>query len=1297
MYNVCEALRLAGCLNVEALESSIHQIVLRHESLRTTFAEVDGEPQQVIVPSLRIELDPRDLGVLPEAERETAAAALINFEANSPFDLQKGPLLRVRLIRITAEDHVLAVTVHHSIFEGGWSMGIFLKELQSLYNAYVAGGRAALPDLPVQYGDFAIWQEEWLRGEELARLLEFWKQQLASIPAIIDLPTDRPRPVTQTYRGARKSIHLPLELKARLMALAREENATLFMALLAAFQTLLFRYCAQPHLATGIPVAGRSSPEVQDLIGFFVNTLVLPADFTGDPSFRQLLKQTRQRTLDALSHQDLPFELLVKELRPERTLAYTPLFQVMFAFQNAPRPELAFAGLAVSNFDVEIRTSMFDMTLFAWEKPDGLLATLEYSTDLFDAETIERMLRQFHTLLESIVREPSAAVSALPLLPEDEKQQLLVRWNATARDYPREATIAALVERQAAATPHAPAVTLGAESITYRELNARADRLAGYLRALGVGPGSLAGILVERSPQMVVGLLGILKTGAAYVPLDPIYPPERIAFMLQDSKAAVLLTEETLPRVPGFGGQQVFLDSEWPAISRQEPVLVPVGGADSLAYVIYTSGSTGKPKGVAIAHRNVVNLLESMRETTGFQSRDVLVSVTTLSFDIAGLEIWMPLVCGGRVVVASREVAMDGVALAGELARSRATYLQATPSVWKLLLDSVWPGSARLTALCGGEALPAELADRLRGKVKALWNVYGPTETTIWSAAHHVDGADSSIPIGRPLANTQFYVLDERRQLVPTGVPGELYIGGDGVAAGYLHRPELTAERFVANPFDPSGRSRLYRTGDLVRQRNDGTLLFLGRLDHQVKLRGFRIELGEIADALSRHPALKETVVVLDESGPEKRLVAYAVPRAGEAPPADDLKNWLRESLPEYMVPARFVFLEALPLTPNGKVDRRALPAAASLPPAGEHALVEPRDEYERRLQQIWEQLLGTPRIGVTANFFDLGGHSLLITRLGRRIEQEFGQHLSMAEVFQTPTIEGMATLLRKASLPVAEADCKVFPLQPLGSQPPFICLGAGPFFLPLAVAAGGERPFCGLDLNPLRPGRLSVPYQMKEIAGHVKRAIRAFQPHGPYYLGGWCLFGVLMYEAAHQMMAEGDEVRLLVMIDSPNRSYEKGLPPVRRIHSRLQKWQYHVQEMGRIGAAKIPAFLKHQVGVARLEAQVRKNEQDVERGVETGVSEQDFNYAFQIAARNYDPPRYHGPVLILQTTARPAGHHWHLRNRWRHLVEQLEVIDVPAGHEEMFHEPHVQTLATQLRERLEAGRQVGAAATAAR
>jgi len=1295
VYNVCEALRFAGPLDVSALATSVNQIVNRHESLRTTFAEVEGHPSQLVAPSLHIRLESVDLRALPEPERETVARSKASEEANRPFDLQRGPLIRVLLLRLSDEDHVLVLTMHHIISEGGWSMGIFLRELQTLYNGYASGKHAELPDLPVQYGDFAVWQEEWLQGDFLQEQLEFWKRELANIPPVIELPSDHPRPAAQSYRGARRSIQLPLELKRALVALGREENATLFMTMLAAFQTLLFRYSGQTHLATGIPVAGRSSPEIQDLIGFFVNTLVLPADFSGDPSFRQFLKRTRQRALNGLSHQDLPFELLVKELRPERTLAYTPLFQVMFAFQNAPRPELNFAQLSVSGFDVEIHTSMFDMTLFAWEKPDGLLATLEYSTDLFDAATIDRLLRQFQTLLEGIVRDPSQAVSALPLLPADERHLLLERWNDTATEYARTETIHSLVEQQAAATPHSPAVTFGEESLTYRELNARAGRLASYLRARGVGEGTLVGILVERSMQMVVGLLGILKTGAAYVPLDPIYPPERLAFMLSDSGAPVLLTEETLPPIPDYTGTVVFLDSEWPAICREDASqAVGAGDAESRAYVIYTSGSTGKPKGVEIKHRSVINLLESIGETTGMESRDVLVSVTTLSFDIAGLEIWMPLVCGARVVIASRDVAMDGKALAQELARSRATFLQATPSSWKLLVDSGWTGDKRITALCGGEAFPGELAHRLLDRVKVLWNVYGPTETTIWSTAHRVEASDQSIPIGRPLANTQLYVLDERRQSTPIGVPGELYIGGDGVAAGYLNRPHLTAERFVANPFHAAG-SPLYRTGDRVRYRADGTLQFLGRLDYQVKIRGYRIELGEISEVLNHQPAVKEAVVVVDDQDGGPFLAAYVVPRTEEPPRTDDLKSFLRAALPEYMVPSRFVFLDALPRTPNGKVDRRALPAANQLPPtAGQ--LVEPRDEYETKLRNIWEELLGVHPIGVTDNYFDLGGHSLLIARLGHRIEQEFGKHLSMAEVFRTPTIEGMAGLLRKATV-AAPADCRVFHLQASGSRPPFICLGAGPFFLPLANAIGEDQPFCGLDLTPLRPERLSTPYRLEEIAGHVKRAIREFQPRGPYYLGGWCLFGVLMYEAARQMIAEGDDVALLVMIDSPNRAYERGLPPLGRISSRLQKWQFHLAEMSRTRVTNLPAFLKHQIRIAHGEARVRQDRKDVERNAPaTDPRGQEFDYAFQIAARSYDPPRYHGRVLVLQTTSRPSGHHWSLHNRWRHVIDLLEVIDVPAGHAEMFLEPHVRVLAEQMKERLDTGIRP-LAATAAR
>jgi amino acid adenylation domain-containing protein len=1280
VYNVHEAIRLSGKLDVSALEQSINEIVRRHESLRTTFAELDDNPMQIVAPSLHVPLSISDLRELAHEEREKTAFRLASDAAGQPFNLARGPLIRALLIRLQENDQVLLVITHHIISEGGWSMGVFLRELGALYNAYSAGQPSPLAELPIQYGDYAVWQQDWLKGDVLEQQLAYWKEHLRGAPAVMELPTDRPRPPAQSYRGARESLLMPVALKQELAQFGSEEGVTLFMTLLAAFQLLLFRYVRQESLVTGIATAGRSSPEVQDLIGFFVNTLVLRTDVSGDITFRQLLNRTRQVTLDAYAHQDLPFELLVQASRPDRSLAYTPLFQVMFSFQNTPREPLDMTGIMVSPFDVEIRTSMFDLTLYAWEKPDGLLVTLEYSTDLFDATTIQRMLRQFQVLLQSAVSNPDATVSALPLLSEPENHQLRVTWNDTTRDYPRDSPFHTLFENQARLTPQALAVSFGQETYTYAQLNEKANQLAHHLKSLEVGLGALVGICVERSLEIVVGLLGILKAGAAYVPVDPADPPERIAWVLKDAQAPVLLTQQHLiETLAEYSGTVVCLDRDWPAISGRN-VTDPASNvtAKNRAYVIYTSGSTGRPKGVQLTHRNLVNLLDCMREKTGMTNKDVLAAVTTLSFDIAGLEIWMPLLVGARVVVVSRETSMNGAELAIELARRQATFLQATPSTWQILLDSGWRGSPQLNAICGGEALPTELADRLRPKVRTLWNVYGPTETTIWSSAHFVDRKDHTVPIGRPLANTQFYVLDPDRQLVPIGVPGELYIGGDGVAMGYLNRPDLTTEKFVSNPFDPSGQSRLYRTGDRVRYRADGNLEYLGRLDYQIKLRGFRIELGEISEGLSAHPAVREAVAILrEDGGGEKRIVAYFVARDHSSPPPDELRNFLKKKLPSHMIPAQFVRLDALPRLPNGKIDRSTLPVPERSEFSPDKFLAS-RDKIEDDLIQIWEELLQTKPIGVRDNFFDLGGHSLLLAKLLRKIEHVFGKKLSMAAVFQQSTVEKLADLIRdRTSVP---RPSRVLPIQPQGTRPPFICLGAGPFFLPLASRVGSDQPFLGLDLSELDPAHLPTPIKLEDIAAFVVKAVREFQPEGPYYIGGWCLFGILAYEAACQMIASGQDVALLTLIDSPNPAYFESLSALSRIQALLQRIQYHLVNLGRSKTAEMPRYLLDRLNILRYKATRLQERVQYNAANSTGQQSVDLDQALYLAATTYQPRPYPGRVAIFQAVERPRGQHWDLGLRWREPVKgELEVYDVAGGHRGMFDEPYVQSFATMM------------------
>ncbi|HEX2090929.1 MAG TPA: amino acid adenylation domain-containing protein [Longimicrobiaceae bacterium] len=1060
-YNIPLALRVSGALDADTLARCFGEVVRRHEALRTVFGSVEGRPVQTVRPAAPWTLELDDVSGLPADEREAAARRIAGTEAAAPFDLSTGPLLRTRLVRLAADDHLLVVVMHHIVGDG-WSAGVLVRELGALYPALRAGERSPLAPLPTQYADWAIHQREWLRSETVERQLGYWRARLTGVPTL-DLPADRPRPPVQSFRGATHRFEVPAETAEGIRSLARAEGATLFMALLAGWKLLLSRYSGQHDVAVGTPVSNRDGAEVAGLVGLFVNTLVLRTEIDPAAGFRELLARVRAAGLEAYAHQELPFEKLVEEIQPERDLSRNPLFQVMFGVQNTSLEPVSADGITLVPATLDSGTAKLDLTLFVWERAGGgLSATLEYATDLFDAATAERMATHYTATLRAVAADPDGRVAAVDFLSAAERQQLVSGWNATEAELPGDRPVHALVAGQAARTPDAVAVACGAGSLTYAELEARSNRLARCLRVRGVGTETRVGLYLERGVEMVVGMLGVHRAGGAYVPLDPGYPRERLEYMLRDSGATVLLTQSSLAgNLPAEGIATVRVDADRDAIAREsaEALDLPVS-PDGLAYLIYTSGSTGRPKGVMNTHRALVNLLESMRREVGTGPDDVLLAVTPLSFDIAALEVFLPLVSGSRLVVATRETVSDGAKLLGEMAATGVTVMQATPATWYLLLGAGWEGDGRLKILCGGEALPPELAGELLRRGSAAWNVYGPTETTIWSTAERLRAAGTPVSVGRPLANTRVYVLDGELNPVPVGVPGTLHIGGAGLARGYHGRADLTAERFLPDPFAPEAGARVYDTGDLARFRADGRIEVLGRADQQVKVRGFRIELGEIEAALEAHPALARVAVAATSAGVgEKRLVAYLVPANGSAPPAAGLRAWLRERLPEYMVPSLFVTLDTLPLTPNGKVDRRALPAPT--PDPGETAgYVAPRTPTEEVLAGVWAETLGVERVGVHDNFFDLGGHSLLGAQLIARTRDATGAELPLRTLFDAATVARFAERVDEA-LRGARGTVR----------PPL-----------LPVARGGELPLSFAQerlwfLDRLRPG--SAAYTM--------------------------------------------------------------------------------------------------------------------------------------------------------------------------------------------------------------------------
>ena len=1057
-YNSAPAVTwIEGPLDVAVLERSLNEIVRRHETLRTTFASVDGQPVQVIAPDMPIMLNVEDLRHLPDPEDQ--ALRRVRAGARQVFELARGPLWHATLFRLDTQQYILLLVLHHLITDG-WSGPVLMQELTEIYQAFSAGQPAPLPPLPIQYADYAVWQRQWLQsegdhgGSPLEQQLAYWRRQMVGAPATIELPVDHPRPPVQSFVGAAHQFELSPELTARLKALGQGEGATLFMTILAALKVLLFRYSGQADIVIGSPIANRTHPELRGLIGCFVNTLVLRTSLSGNPTFRELLGRVREVTQGAYAHQDLPFERLVEELQPQRDLSRNPLFQVMFALQAAARSEHVVGGVRLRPVESDNGVAKFDLTVDLRETEQGLRGHFQYDASLFDAPTRERMVGHFHTLLAAVAEHPDQRLATLPLLPPAERQQLLVSWNATGRPFPA-CGIHQLVEAQVARTPQATAVSAPDGDLSYAGLNARANALARELRGRGAGPDTLVGLCVSRSCDLIVGILGILKAGAAYVPLDPTYPPERLALMLDDARVPFLVTQRALlPELPSHAAATLCLDDvESPPPDPLPAPVVPGFAPDHLAYVIYTSGSTGRPKGVMISHAAVTNMMTATLEYVEVSPDDVVLQFATFCFDVSVLEIFAALCAGARLLIPPRETLLSPRALTQVMQRERVSFCDIPPAVLELLPADALP--ALRTQFIGCESFTGELVTRWVQPGRRLINGYGPTEATVMMTLMECTGTYEQMPpIGYPMANQQVYVLDAQGQPLPIGVPGELYIGGVQLARGYLNRPDLTAERFVPCPWSVVSSqlqrttdhgqlttdNRLYRTGDLVRYREDGALEFLGRVDQQVKLRGYRIELGEIEARLSQHPDIQQAIVVIQAKTPEtKRLVAYIVPgeeqrtknkeQRGETPDSQisnlksqisnqELRDYLKTRLPDYMIPAAFVTLEALPLMQNGKVDRAALPEPANRSPAPDATFTAPRTALEQMLAgSVFAQVLGVDQVGIHDNFFELGGNSLQAAQVQSNLMDALHIDVPLTTIFQAPTIAQLSEHLDALAL----------------------------------------------------------------------------------------------------------------------------------------------------------------------------------------------------------------------------------------------------------------------------------------
>jgi amino acid adenylation domain-containing protein len=1002
-YNMSGAVMIDGDLDIDLLKETFQLLAKRHESLRTTFGSNDGQPFQRIIQDPVFVFQFIDLRHLPLADRQPGALVMAKENSRKPFDLDSGPLLRIYVYQIAEDKHILQTNMHHIITDL-WSSGILWREFLSVYQQLSQQSPPQLPEKCVDYADFAAWQRKWLTGDVLENQIAYWKDQLAGLQ-VLELPTDRPRPAVFSGKGARTAIPLPEDLIAQLKSFSSGLGATPFMVLLAVFYILLWRYTGQEDIAIGVPIANRHRTEIEEVVGAFVNTLVLRMGLSDNLSFHRFVLSVRDMALSAYAHQDLPFERLVEELRPSRDPSHSPLAQVMFNLVNPPASELSAGGLTFRPMTMDKEAAQFDLGM-AIDLNVGRVIIAEYATDLFDRETVQRVLGHYLTILNSVIHDPDQQISEISFLGEAETQVMLEEWNQTSVTYPFDRATSRLFEGQAIQHSEATAVICGSKTISYYELNRRANQLAHHLLDLGVAPDSFVGIYLERSIDMVVSLLGIMKSGAAYLPLDPAFPSDRIAFMLKDSSANILITQSSLlEALPEADTRIVCIDGEAKEILQlceENPERDP--DLESLAYIIYTSGSTGLPKGVQVSHRALVNFLWSMAHEPGLTLNDTLLAVTTLSFDIAGLELFLPLIVGGRIALANRDTATDGHLLAEAMTSSGATVLQATPVSWQMLIEAGWRGDKRLKALVGGEALPRDLAAQLFERCGELWNMYGPTETTIWSTISRVTNREEPILIGKPIANTTVYILDKHLRPVPIGVPGELYIGGEGLARGYLNRDVLTREKFIPNPFSRVPGERIYATGDLARYRPDGRIECIGRLDHQVKVRGYRIELGEIETALADHSAVNKNVVVVKEDKPgEKRLVAYIVPEKDATISPSEMRAHLKRTLPDYMIPSAFVTLEEFPLTPNGKINRLALPAPDSGQLENRHEYAAPCSPMEETLVKIWKQVLEVDYISVHDNFFEIGGHSLLSMQVISQLEKKIGIRINPRElIYQT-------------------------------------------------------------------------------------------------------------------------------------------------------------------------------------------------------------------------------------------------------------------------------------------------------
>ena len=1254
IYNESVTIHRMGAFDLQTMERTFNEIVRRHEIWRTSFDVVNGEARQIVHSELDVRLQYDDLTSLSPEEQEAEAQRLAIDDARREFDLSSAPLFRVRVTKFGDREHRLYLALHHIIFDGISLARVLLPELAEVYDAFAQGKASPLREPLVQYGDYASWKERAEDDNKIAEKIEFWRNAIGASAPQLSLAADHDYPPIPSYQGGVEKFGLPLLLTEALQDLARAEETTLYTVLLAAFKTMLSRYSGSGDILIGGVTDQRQRPELEKLIGLFLNPIAIRTRPSADLSFREYLAQVRTTVLSALHASDLSFERVSTELNVARQPGAHPLFQAVFSMQPLAEPYPA--GWDLTQMDIFTGNTKFDLYLEMEMRPEGLVGRIIYSRDLFERGTVRRMIGHLQTLLEGVVSNADSPLGQLPLLTASEMQELLLDWNETDLAV-SETTVHGWFRSQAQRAPDSIAIMFEGRSWTYRELVQQSDAVASRLQKMGVGPEVLVGLYMNRSPEMVAGLLGILKTGGAFVPLDPALPRSRLDFIVNDAKPAVLLADrELLSRLPA--GDIPVVSYDTCSDSARFDSGRKANGSH-LAYILYTSGSTGHPKGAEIEHAALVNLLRSMQRKPGFAADDSLLALATIGFDLSVYELLLPLVSGGRLVIAPREVASDPRALAELIGASRCTVIAATPATWRALIEEGWSGDASLSIICCGEALARGLAQDLLRRCKALWNGYGPTETTIFSTIHQVLSVGGSVPIGRPIANVKHYILDANENPMPVGAIGELYIGGAGLARGYRNRPDLTSERFVGLGAVPG--QRLYKTGDLARYRADGTIEYCGRADSEEKIRGYRVAVEEVEAALVRHPDIAAAAVRAwpDASG-NKALVAYLVTLRRELAQTE-LRQFLSESLPDFMIPSRFTPIAELPMTPTGKIDRKSLPPVIDFGPA---MVSPPKGETEERLATIWRDILGTASVGRRDNFFDLGGHSLLVAKFLREVDREFGRKLTMATFFRAPTIEAMARLLGEEPL---HEGYTAIPVQPAGSRPPLLWLDGGPLFRGLASAIGLDQPFLGIPVDPVLERHAASPMSFEDIASVIADGIKELQPEGPYYLGGWCNMGILAYEVASQLKRAGHKVGLVILLDAPNPVSYGQIGRMPLIWSQLR---FHWPRFWRQSKAEKKAYLSARVRGLLKTFKILPSHSNTHQG--------QLRAELSRMISCYDPPIYSGDVALIQPS--PRLDVYDFEAGWAgKITGKLESYDVPGTHVSMLSHPYVQQLGTCL------------------